>query len=320
MTETLAAFLWRLSEGGVPAVLPGNLAKDHFGPAFDTFLGCRIIVEKAPITEWSTCDSCECSLGQRPIQAVGRRLVATCPMDAARDTLLDAGDTRQFDIDIGRLIAETAAQSGFKSPEMVTDAVWHLSAMASGALFAIPSIAGWRMPGLMQNLRAWARGSPMLVVGAPCPESERQRISEAGVHWLAAQDVLPLSDPKRPLALDLNRLRLSIAADPRLVLNKAEQSVTIDGNVCKLSPQLFSLLEVLAESASSDGRVVLRRDIEERLWGNRAPRKTSIGEAIRSLKDLLDRCRQKKTPELITNRHAQGYQLELPATAIRIIE
>ena len=119
MTETLATLLWRLSEGGVPAIFPGCLAKDHFGPEFDGLLNRRIVVELARVTEWSICDACECGLSERPIQTIGDRLIATCPLDSARDAALEPDDTRQFEINIARLVAETANQSGFNSPELV---------------------------------------------------------------------------------------------------------------------------------------------------------------------------------------------------------
>ena len=322
MTETLATLLWRLSEGGTPAIFPGCLAADHLGPEFDGLLNRRIVVELARVTEWSICEACECDLSARPIQTIGDRLIASCPLNSARDAALKPDDTRQFEINIPRLVVETANQSGFNSPELVENDVWLLGATPHGAVFAAPSAASWHIPGLVQRLRAWAHGSVMLVVGAACPESERQRMAEAGVHGFAIREIL-CQEPGQAFAMDQSRLLPSIGIAARLVLDRGGKAAALDGIGCPLSPHSVALLSLLAERAVAGAPVVPPSDIEKVLWPATAGRMrtAATAEAIRDLRRQMEKCWGEKMPSggLVVTRPGQGYQLDLPLQEIRVI-
>jgi DNA-binding winged helix-turn-helix (wHTH) protein len=323
LTENLTTLLWRLSEGGPPAILPGSLAKDHFGPEFEALLGRRLVVEHAPITEWATCDRCECSLDARPIQLVGNRVVAACPLNASLDTVLDSNDLRQFEIDAALLVGETAAQSQLKrNSELVSDGVWFLGIANRRAIFAAPFSSSCQSPAIIQTLRRWAGGDPITVVGADCPASERQRFADSEIYWLAIRNIL--SDPKRPFSLDLAQLTPPATVEARLVLDRGDKSATLDGVRCMLSPHSFELLWLLAKAATSDGHVVSRNEIEKALWPATASTmsKTAAADAIRGLRRRLEDGRGNKLPasNLIATRQGQGYQLDLSAGEIRMID
>ena len=113
MTETLAGLLLRLSEAGDPAVLWGQQAAGHAGPAFERLLARGVLIEQAPATEWDVCPACECGLEFRPIEQIEGRIVALCPTDRRSDVVLDSDDLRSFRISAAAIAGEIALVSGF---------------------------------------------------------------------------------------------------------------------------------------------------------------------------------------------------------------
>lgn len=113
LSESLTRLLLRLSEAGEPAILPGGLAKSHFGPQFQGFLNRRLVIEQPPATDWPPCNSCECGLDARPVRAVDGRLVAACPFNSASDINLEEDDLRTFEINTSAVVKEIASTSGF---------------------------------------------------------------------------------------------------------------------------------------------------------------------------------------------------------------
>jgi hypothetical protein len=81
MNETLISLLLQLSEAGAPASLWGRRAKPHFGRGFDRMLASRVLVEQAPAEFWSTCETCDCDLMDRPIERIGERILAVLLSD-----------------------------------------------------------------------------------------------------------------------------------------------------------------------------------------------------------------------------------------------
>ena len=117
MTDTLAALLLRLSEGGGPAMLWGRMAKPHYGPAFGRMLAAGVLVECPPVEEWAACADCDCGFDARPIQRLGDRIIAACPFDASSDIELEEDDLRDFRIDAEKLVALIAEASGFRGTD-----------------------------------------------------------------------------------------------------------------------------------------------------------------------------------------------------------
>lgn len=106
MPASLINLLLRLSEGGGVARLRGAAAKPHYGPAFSQLLASGVLEENAPAEDWPVCGDCDCEVDARPLVQVGKKLLAACPLDAARDKLLDLEDLRSFTIDEGRFAME----------------------------------------------------------------------------------------------------------------------------------------------------------------------------------------------------------------------
>lgn len=319
MTESLTRLLLRLSEGGPPAILTGSEAKRHFGGGFDALLAERLIVEQAPATDWPTCRSCECGMDARPIQNYSGRLVAACPLDASMDQDLDDDDLRSFAIDVLAVVTRIARDTGLSSPEMVADGVWFLGVAPTGrAIFLAPSLAACRQPGLVPVLQARAREAPVTIVTAMLPPAER-RLADAGFHSAPIQDVLR-DHTDGFFGLALERLVPVSNVAPRLVLNKSARDAIVEGKAASLSPRSFKVLWLLAEAATTDGRVVTRFEIEERVWGSTVVSKQAAADAVRGLRAELGRGGRSQTgPTLILTRQTAGYQLDLRADQVLMI-
>lgn len=134
------------------------------------------------------------------------------------------------------------------------------------------------------------------------------------------QDVVRGEGP-RPFALDPTLLLPASAIEPRLILNRRRQTITLDGSKLTLSPRSFKVLWLLAEAAQENRRVVTRAEIEKCLWGNRGMDKRATADAIR---DLRERMRDGlgghgDHANLIETRQTKGYLLTLSQAEIRLV-
>ena len=108
----ISTLLKLLSEAGNEAVLSTSLARSHFGPVFDRLLKARVLVEQAPLEDWDLCNGCECGMLVRPIRPHGDRFRADCPLDPARDVILEKNDLRVFEIGVAVLMHKIASAAG----------------------------------------------------------------------------------------------------------------------------------------------------------------------------------------------------------------
>ena len=322
MSDSLIKTLLRLSEASPPAIIPGDVAKVYTGPEFDRLLKDRIVVERAPATEWSTCPSCDCGLDVRPVRSVNGRMVAACPSDSSEDVTLDEEDLRTFEIDLPAVVRRMASDSGFETePDEVADGVWFLGlGKSKQAVFVAPSAAVSQRSGIFRTLRLVASGQPIVVVTAALPAVERAHLADSGIQHVALQDVCGSADGSS-FALDPTGLTPVLQGDPRLVLNKPRQSALLDGDTLSLAPRSFTLLWLLGEAAASDGRIVSATEIEKHLGNNRYIDRGAAADAIRELRKDLSRGRRSNRArrKLIVTRHSSGYQLDLPAPKIELV-
>ncbi|MEX0853883.1 MAG: helix-turn-helix domain-containing protein [Bauldia sp.] len=319
MTESLPKLLLQLSEAGPPAILPGNLAKHHFGPDFDALLHQRLLKEAAPASEWATCASCECGLHARPVQRIDGRLVAACPLSAALDAELDEDDLRTFEIDIPAIVRRMASESGFGSePEEVMEGVWLLGFMPDGrAVFVAPSPYATKHQGLIAVLRVRAGESPVTIVSAMSSRRE-PRLADAGIHCVALQDACH-DGPELSFGLDLQRLVPAASTKARLIVNRPGNSATLDGIEKLLSPRSFDVLWLLAVAAYEGHTCVSRSELAKGLWGAAPRGDRAVDDAVRDLRRQLGTGRSSSRHSLIVTRQAEGYQLGLRPEEIRLI-
>jgi len=324
MTDTLAALLLRLSEGGRPALLWGRVARPYFGAAFDRMLAAGVLVEGPPAEEWSACADCDCGFGLRPIQRIDGRIVAACPIDASSDTVLDEDDLRGFRVDPERLFGLISAASGFQEPlELLAPYVWRIGRLASGRSVVVAiSVRDLDHPGTVLLLKS-AAGGASVTVAAPDPGPDiRLRFLEAGI------DLVELRAALKPNSTGIDVFDLAmlepVGVEPRLTIDRRARRSSLDGRSVRLSDQLFALLLFLAERALDSPETVEFRVIEDHVWDSGVHRISSgIREPVRALRDALavGAADGKAARALIENtRNPNGYRLGLPASEIIIAD
>ncbi|MBI2717211.1 MAG: winged helix-turn-helix domain-containing protein [Rhizobiales bacterium] len=320
MTDSLPRLLLQLSEAGEPAILGGRQAKPHFSPAFDRLLQRGILIEEAPVTEWSVCPDCECGLDWRPIEQFNGRHIALCPIDQRSNLVLDADDLRSFRVDPAALVREIAAVSGFGTMSSeVARAVWHLgTAPNRRAVFLALTRSAVLETGLLPLVRSIAQASPVTFLTPELSAADRAQLLSAGLHVASTVDFLSAKGVAFALCLD-QPIPASVV-EPTLILNKGKLAMTFNGHDAPLPQRAFDLLWLLAEAIVSGGGMVSRPQIEQHLWGKQVVSKTAAADAIRDLRARLAATPgEKKRGSLIETRNRQGYILQLPANAIQII-
>lgn len=263
MTNTLAALLLQLSEGGRPALLWGRLAKPHFGPAFDRMLATGVLVECPPAEEWAACADCDCGFDARPIQRIGNRIIAACPYDARSDIELEEDDLRDFRIYAEQLLTLIAEASGFAEPvETLAPDLFRIGRLASGRSVVVAVRArDLDQPGIVLLLKADAVGAPVTVLVPNPGHAIRLRFLEAGIDLFELHSALGPG----PHGIDcINRCALEPKTDGlRLSVQLATQTVTIDGTAQRIASQPFRLLALFARAVRDGTGPVRNRAIED---------------------------------------------------------
>lgn len=285
MVETLPSCLLRLSEAGGQAILPGRQAARYFGREFDRLLARRVLVELAPAESWSACSTCECDVGERPIQVVSGQLVAACSLDATQDLLLDPEDIRCFEIDRTKLVEEISRASGFvgKLVELMSD-VWQLPAHRRDPVTLVSSDRAAREPSFipMLSLRLSAqRGIVLLPNYAPADLG--YRLADAGFGGVKTIEVV-----RNDWSIDLSALLGGSKMSSRLVIRRSAKEAELDRRALSLADQPFRLLLILAQAAQNETRFIDHRIIEKKLWeGLQLPKSRELRDIVRELRDGL---------------------------------
>jgi hypothetical protein len=324
VAEPLTALLLRLSEGGPPAILSGRTARPHAGAALDQLLAAGVLSELAPAETWPVCIDCNCGFPARPIQHVGDRILAACPIDAAADAELEGDDLRAFLIDPDALARSIAEASGCRpAVEPLAPGVWRVGRLDSGRWIVI-AFAGSALdqPGIALLLRAATDAAALTVIAPEPGPALRLRFVEAGI------DLVDLASALQPCGPGIDRLNPAAlepgTANPRLRLERRARRTILDGRFVHLSEQTFDLLLFLAERAVAGPETVDVRVIEDRVWGAGIHRIVSgIREPVRALRDALAAGAEDANAAraLIENtRNPNGYRLALAAAEVAIID
>ncbi|MGD9882527.1 MAG: transcriptional regulator [Reyranella sp.] len=326
MTETLPRLLLRLSEAGDPAILWGRQAAPHAGRDFERLLDHGVLVEQAPATEWDVCPACDCGLDARPVQQVNGQHIAVCPTDRRSDVVLGDDDLRSFRIHPPALVREIAMASGFGGePAPVAAGIWHLGeTSAQRALFLALSRDTVLQPGMIGLMRSVARSSPMTVIAPAMAADDWARLVDAGLHVVAGSHCIACDGTAPGFSIDQSKLEPQPSLAPRLVIQRAAKTVSLDGTPKTLSDQEFQLLVLLAEHALKSPAIVENRAIEAHIWGASIHRISSqVREPVRALRNALARGSADATSvrALIENRrNPNGYRLAIEPNEIAITD
>lgn len=321
VSESLAKLLLRRSEGGHGAVLWGREAQPHFGRAFDRLLADGLLKERAPATTWPPCPTCEGECGERDIVLIGDRLVAECPEDHRRNSVLSADLIRSFEIDAAALCRQLASASGLAGePTLLADGLWALGRLPSGRAVLLafdPKMA--RDLRLMTLIRARSDPSETTLL-LPCafPDELCQHLVAAGLRVLAATDALTGSG----FALDPAVLAPGRPGQVRLIIGRAGRTAALDRRAIRLGDQPYRLLLKLVGSAQRHGGFVEAHEIDRAVYGDQIrPAARETRDIIRLLKDGLaaglDGVEAQAARDLIEGkRQPSRYRLALAAEEI----
>lgn len=263
VTETLTALLLRRSEQGASAIVWARELRPHDEAVLDRLLAAGVLVEEPPLELWPTCDLCDCAFDWRPIQRIGDRVVAACPLDQGADVELDPDDLRSFAIDASRLIGSIAAESGFAGGvEQIAADLWLLGRLPCGrAVLLALTMAAIAHPGTTLLIRAIASGTRATLL-APAPTaSERQRQCAVGIDLIETVAALQ-PGPRGIDRLDRHALAPRTVG-PRLSIRLAARALLVDGTPQRVPPRPFTLLALLARAVRDGTGPVGNRTIED---------------------------------------------------------
>ena len=265
----------------------GREARRHFGRAFDWLLARRVLVERPPADSWAVCSACDGSCGDRAIVEIDGGLVAECPEDHARDTILLPDDIRSFRIDTTALITTIAEASGLAGePVLVADGIWDLGRTATGrAIVVVVDPAQAANTRLLSLLRALVPASDKtILLPDDTAAADFMRLHGADMHAIAVRAALA----EDGFALVAAKLVPGPALQPRLGIDRAAQAVTLDGMVCSLADQPFRLLVLLADRARTGRNDVQVREIEDAIWrGLTMPDSRQVRDIVRQLREAM---------------------------------
>jgi DNA-binding winged helix-turn-helix (wHTH) protein len=323
VSESLAKLLLRRSEGGPGAVIWGREAQPHFGRMFDRLLADGLLKERAPATTWAPCSICEGHCGERDIVVIGDRLVAECPEDHRRDSVLSTDLIRSFEIDteaLACLIAEATGLQG--SPFQASAGAWILgrTSLSGRAVALILDPVVGRNPDLVTLLRAGASTGCAMTVLLPSglSRAETQPLNTAGFHIVAAVDALA-DATGGGFVLDMAVLDPVVQREPQVILRAGSRSIVIFGRTVKLSDRRFQVAEALAEAASR-GAIASRRSIERKLYGTQSVDDKLVADAIRDLRSAIAPILPSgmSPVDFIQTRPGLGYALVIERELIRL--
>jgi hypothetical protein len=306
----LIRLLLRLSEGGEPVILSGDVAK-RYRAEVDRLLAKRLLVEREVLTDWPVCSSCECDLDARPLQSVGDTIVAACPLDHGSDTIVDEDDLRNFAVNLGALATEVCMASGLgPKPDQPASGVWFLGKTSDGrAVFFVPAAHSAQEDWLASLMKESAHAARITIIGPTLEPGRRRILAERGVDFVRSDEVLAL-DGKSPFEIDVAALAPARAV--RLILHARTKRVVLDGVERQIPDQPFKLLEFLMRRTGGKGEFADIRKIEDQLWGKRLHSAFgSVRDVVRDLRRALGEKPGAPHSLIEAGRAGRGYRLAL---------
>lgn len=305
-----------LSEGGDNAILSGSCARPHFGPVFDRLLKARVLVERAPLTEWDVCNGCECGMFARPIRLDGDRFRADCPLDAAQDVILERDDLRVFVISAPNLTSEIATAGGFdEPPTQITKGLWCLGETRSRrSIYLVLNLELQDRSSLIAIIRQLCKSGSATILTAHASSAADLWLREAGLDHVRIKNVIKPANNRS--GFDFDREALDGATDAsELVVRVGVARIEWLGRSVTFSHQLFPVFQRLLGKAQSRNQIASGPFLED-TTGREAK------DLIRELRSQLkaERFSDAESKSLIKTVRNRGYMLGVDADNILVIE
>ena len=276
-----------------------------------------MLVEQPPATHWPLCNACECDLDARPIRAAEGGFVAACPLDFKADVHLDENDIRTFEVDVASLLKEIRTASLFRGLMVeVQRGVWLLGEIAERHTVFITLLNSTiEDPTLPRVLHGAAAGSRLTLLGPRASDSIRTRFADAQIHYVTLIDAVT----EGVFRLDFSQL-LPAPSKPRFVLERGSRRARLDGRGTVLTHRAFEMAMLLVNAVLDGSTVVSHERIEKSLFSGQSDDRFPAADAIRDLRDQIRPLLQKgaEIKELIQNRPARGYMLNLRASEVLV--
>lgn len=314
MTETTLRLLTRLSEAGNDAILAGDMAASIPGPVFKRLLARGVLIERAPLAYWDTCDLCDCGLYARKIRPNGTGYRAECPLDRRRDVDLSKDDLRVYSIDAASLASAISITAGFSAdPPEIAAGLWMLGSMASGrSVFLALEVRSVAYDGALLRLRQASKGQGIRLLGPKLPTNIAMTFEDAGIIAIETAQALIPGSGLFGATVDGGAIEPA-ALKPKLQLRSGTGEVQWMGRSVILSHQLFPVFRQLAEAGRTRDPIVSGPKLEG----------TSGREAKDLIRELRDAFKSagfapEEVMALIQVARSRGYHLGIPAADIVI--
>ncbi len=311
----ITTLLTLLSEAGDEAVLSGSMARPYFGPVFNRLLKARVLVEQTPLEDWDICNGCECGMFARPITPEGDRFRADCPLDAARDIILERDEIRVFEVGVPNLISEIATAGGFDDPPAeITKGLWRLGEAISGrGIYLALNLQLLDRSSLIAIIRQSYKTGRAAIITQNASSVATQWLQEAGIDQVKASVVIKPANNRLGFEFDLEALDMATGA-PELVVRPNVAQIEWHGRSVTFSHQIFPVFQRLLEKTMSRDRIASGPFLES-TTGREAK------DLVRELRDQIKAAgfsdgESKSLIELVRSR---GYRLGVDAVNILVI-
>ena len=214
------------------------------------------------------------------------------PRHSTSDEILSDDDVRQFQLDVEELCLAIRDDSGLcgDGPTEIADRVWLIGRTSqdetpSRCIFLAfdTSLSPPAATVAVIKRTAGSSGVALLLINDADLEV-RLALEDAAMLAMPILEMLA-NDAEISFRLDLGRLG-SEPWLPRLMLRRADRSVTLDDNSVRLSPLLFKLMLFLVTEAQAGRPLVENRFIERKVWST-AIDSRQVADAIRRLRNEL---------------------------------
>jgi len=330
VNESLPALLLQRSEGGDPAYL---LGVPDLSPAaaiaFQQLLALGVVLHPRVLDTWDPCASCSCGAEERQVRWIDGTPVAICPLSREDDDALDPGDLQLFQISLSRLAELVGRAAALDDrPEQIAPRLWRLGRMAGGrVLLLATSSSAVRGAGVFDRLRSLDRSARFTLIANMKSAIEIAALEERGIDVVTPDEAFMVSEPARPVRVDLNRLLLvTVTLDPDMLeVNPMALTAAFGGRALRLEPRHMRVLNVLAREADDGGAAATRDDLYRALVGADDPdapvNDAQVDNAVSSIRGALCDARGLPRAEgkrLIVAVRGHGYRLVTPPLRVLI--
>lgn len=161
---------------------------------------------------------------------------------------------------------------------------------------------------IVQRIRSWST-VPIIVLSVRSSETEKVRLLELGADDFVVKP-FGMAELLARARAALRRRSRGFAGEPvvkigSLVIDLAAHQVSVDGNIIRLSPKEFRLLQVLAQHA---GNVLTHQHLLREVWGFRHVHDAHyLRIFVRKLRQKIEK--EPTQPRILVTELGVGYRL-----------